>query len=421
MKCRYCGQTIPDGVLRCENCGREVQMVPDYNPLDDMLTAHVKDSIYHTGNTGRDTGRTTGRGTSSRAAGRTGQTGRTSRTARTGQTGQTGRSGRTGRGAGTVGTRRDQEMRRRQAKKRKELKRKKRRRLLLVMFLILAAIIGICIALYLNSYPGTVGSANRALESGDYTKAEEYFRKAISKNDKKADAYTGLSKVYIAKDDLDTAENVFLNVLEKQPKNTDIYEACFKFYLDTEQAMGIPELLADAEDSVVEKLSEYVVNEPQYSLDDSETYDDVQQLTLSSKEGTVRYTTDGSDPDMNSEVYKSPIQISEGSNVIKAIAVNDAGVPSQIAEKEYVVEFPIEDAPAVSPSTGQYESAQSIEIKVPDGYTAYYTTDGSDPDTSSKKYTEPIEMPQGETLFKAVLVTKSGRLSGITTRNYVRE
>ena len=125
--------------------------------------------------------------------------------------------------------------------------------------------------------------------------------------------------------------------------------------------------------------------------------------------------------DMNSEKFQAPIQLSEGSTVIKAIVVNKKGVPSQTVEKEYVVEFPIEDAPAVSPSTGQYESAQSIEIKVPEGYTAYYTTDGNDPTTSSKKYTGPIEMPKGETLFKAILVTKGGRVSGVTTRNYVRE
>ena len=57
--------------------------------------------------------------------------------------------------------------------------------------------------------------------------------------------------------------------------------------------------------------------------------------------------------------------------------------------------------------------------KVPDGYTAYYTTDKSEPTTSSTKYTGPVEMPEGETIFKAVLVNAKGRVSGITTRNYV--
>ena len=43
MKCRYCGHEIPDGVLYCENCGKEVRIVPDYNPLDDILFSKAKD------------------------------------------------------------------------------------------------------------------------------------------------------------------------------------------------------------------------------------------------------------------------------------------------------------------------------------------------------------------------------------------
>ena len=45
MKCRYCGHEIPDGVLYCENCGKEVRIVPDYNPLDDILAQEIVGSI----------------------------------------------------------------------------------------------------------------------------------------------------------------------------------------------------------------------------------------------------------------------------------------------------------------------------------------------------------------------------------------
>ena len=96
-------------------------------------------------------------------------------------------------------------------------------------------------------------------------------------------------------------------------------------------------------------------------------------------------------------------------------------MPSAIGKKTYTVEFPVEDAPAVSPSTGQYDEAVPIEVKVPEGYTAYYTTDGTDPTTASTKYTGPIDMPKGETLFKVVLVNGNGRMSGITTRNSMYE
>lgn len=36
MKCQKCGRIIPDGKFYCENCGSAVQIVPDYNPVDDI-------------------------------------------------------------------------------------------------------------------------------------------------------------------------------------------------------------------------------------------------------------------------------------------------------------------------------------------------------------------------------------------------
>lgn len=442
MRCRYCGQEIPEGMLYCEACGHEVRIVPDYNPLDDMLTEQVKvsiggngdddylvydDTTFQTratsarGGTGRTGAGRTGRTNTGRT--RTGNTGRNTGRMRTGPTrkGNTDRM-RTGRratgymdGRGPV----SREEKRRQAEKKKARLRKKRRKVLLILALIIAAIAGACFFIYKNSYAGIVRAGYKAISSQEYGRAEECFKRAISKNSDKADAYAGLADAYVKQEDLNSAEALFTDAIAKHRKNADIYEACIKYYLKTDQSLKIPILLDDADESITEKLAEYVVDRPKYSLDSEETYDDVQQLTLTSDGMPMYYTTDGSDPTLQSQKYTEPIQIGEGETTVKAFAVNKDGVPSLMVEKIYVVEFPIEEAPAISPSTGQYEEATKIEIKVPDGYEAYYTTNGDDPTTASKKYTEPIDMPEGETLFKAVLVNASGRLSGITTRNYV--
>ena len=39
---------MPEDQLICPRCGREIQIVPDYNPLDDMLTAQLKGGITQT-------------------------------------------------------------------------------------------------------------------------------------------------------------------------------------------------------------------------------------------------------------------------------------------------------------------------------------------------------------------------------------
>ena len=45
MRCTHCGADIPDGQMFCPECGAEVQIVPDYNPLDDVLAREVKGSV----------------------------------------------------------------------------------------------------------------------------------------------------------------------------------------------------------------------------------------------------------------------------------------------------------------------------------------------------------------------------------------
>ena len=398
MKCRYCKAEIPEGELYCKKCGREVQIVPDYNPLEEMLTAQIQldgneqeseldQYINQNRRNNNRTGQTAGR-----------------------NTGSTGRMLT------------EKERRKRQSAKaaRKKALRRKRRIVLLIMALIVVLAGAGFYVIYQNSYNGIMKKAQKAAQSKDYTTAESYFKQAISKNAKKADAYTGLADVYLSQDKTDEGTTLFEEAVSKQSGNVELYKACMDFYLKSDQNMEIPELLDSVSDSMLEKLSDYVVDEPKFSLEDSMTYDDVQKLLLTADKDTIYYTTDGTDPDLTSTKYTSEgIQISEGETTIKAIAVNKKGVPSSISKKIYTVEFPVEDAPAVSPSTGQYDEAVQIEVKVPDGYTAYYTTDGTDPTTASTKYTGPIDMPKGETLFKVVLVNGKGRMSGITTRNYM--
>ncbi len=376
MECRYCGATIPKGTMVCPSCGREMQMVPDYSPLDDALAAGIVDSI--------DEDRT-----------------------RNMQSGSWKRS-------------RSEKERDSRARRMREKKRRRRRTILIMVLILIVALIVLAYVTYQSSYTGMVGKGNRALKAQEFESAIEYFQEAIGKKAERPEAYTGLSQVYIAQDDLEAAEAVFSTAVADQSENADLYEAYVEFYMDTQQQAQIPQLLSHVSDSVAEALSTYIIEEPVFSLDEYKTFDEVQELSLTCAEGTViYYTDDGTDPTVDSIAYTDPIQLSEGTTEIRAIAVDERKIPSLTVEKTYTVELPIEDAPAVSPSTGQYDQAMTIEVKVPTDYTAYYTMDGSDPTVGSDKYEGPIDMPEGETLFKAILVSATGRQSGITTRNYV--
>lgn len=372
MKCRNCGAVIRDGLMQCSRCGAEVELVPKYSPLDEMLADQIRNGVN-------------------------------------------------GGNSGHVGNEeRIKAQRRRQMQQKRAMQRKRKKQKLLMIFggiLLLAVILGII--LYQTSYAGQVRKGYKALNEGDYTVAVERFKKAISKDEKRPDAYTGLSKVYIAQEEFGKAEEVFLTAIEDQKGNVNLYEAAIQFYIDTNQQEKVSVLLGNCEDKgVLGDLSEFISGQPEFSLEEK-TYEDVQELTLTSDGKAIYYTEDGSVPTTSSKKYSEPIQIGEGETIITAIAVNKKNIPSLPLAKKYVVELPIADAPSVSPSTGQYEEQMQITVTVPEGYEAYYTMDNTTPSAENgTKYKGPITMPKGNTIFTVILVDGNGRESAMTKRNY---
>lgn len=433
MICIHCGADIPDGELVCPKCKKEVQIVPDYNPLEDVLAREVRGSVegatrpirtedirrYRREDDRRDgnSTRVLSQNELDRIRNEHRQGARNATSSIKERTSESAAREREDR-------RRTGEIRRDRRQKRLEAAKKKRRNLLITLFCVMALIAaGIYIA-YQNSYTGMVKKGYRALQTKDYAAAEKYFDRAIIKDKSKPEAYTGYAEIYTDQGDMESAEKIFLSAIETQPSNAALYQAAIAFYMDTEQPGKISILLKDCEDGkVLDSVREYIAVAPDFTPDEG-TYSEVQQVTLSSStQGEIYYTLDGSDPTPETgSVYTEPILLqTEGEVEIRAIVINGKGIPSVAASRKYIIEFPIEDAPAVTPSTGQYTGPEQITITVPEGYTAYYTMDGTDPTTASEQYTGPINMPENaRTIFKAVLVNnQNGKLTEVTTRSYI--
>ncbi len=155
---------------------------------------------------------------------------------------------------------------------------------------------------------------------------------------------------------------------------------------------------------------------PTFSPDASTTYTTAQQVTISSTDDnvTIYYTTDGTTPTASSTKYTGAITVNQ-TTTLKAIAIDANGKKSSVATATYTVQVP--DGPTFSVAAGTYAAAQTVELKAADGATIYYTTDGTEPTTSSTKYTSAITVSQTMTL-KAIAVDAQGNLSKVATASY---
>ncbi len=412
MKCVNCGADIPAETMSCIYCGHSVQMVPDYNPLGDVLEEAVRSRIDQNEPTQNR------RPVQQRSNTTTGRIG-------TPKNPNTNRERGNTKNLAPQRNDREAEMKKkREAERRRALKKKRRNVVIGILSGITILFILISYLIYVNSYVGQMNAGDKALESKDYIDAIEHYENAMSKKPSRLEPYECLIEIYIAQGDDESLEEIYLSALEQLPDNIDMNVALMEFYVDHEMQYMITDyLLTIDNENVKNALSIYEEVVPVFSLE-SGTYDDVQELTIIAPDATIYYTIDGSDPTEESLVYEASIQMSEGTTEVRAIAVNEKGVVSEITYGKYIIALPTPDAPIVSPSTGQYSEETYITVSVPDGCTAYYTTDSSKPyldgelSDTAVKYKDAILMPEGNTIFSVVIISASGKVSDVTMRNY---
>ena len=120
-------------------------------------------------------------------------------------------------------------------------------------------------------------------------------------------------------------------------------------------------------------------------------YSTTQYITISqgNTNATIRYTMDGSTPDLTSPIYSSSIPVSIPTT-INAISVLSGYTNSLVASAFYNVLVPVA-TPTFSIQGGTYNTTQYVTINSTTvGTSIYYTTDGTDPTVNSTIYTGSI-------------------------------
>lgn len=115
-----------------------------------------------------------------------------------------------------------------------------------------------------------------------------------------------------------------------------------------------------------------------------------------SPDAMILTTNNGSVPaGLNAARYTGPISLTQ-SETLSAVAIENGYSNSPVASAKYNIQLP---TPTVSPAPGTYGSTQAVTISdSPYPVTIYYTTDGSQPTTSSIQYIGPITVGTSETI-----------------------
>lgn len=166
--------------------------------------------------------------------------------------------------------------------------------------------------------------------------------------------------------------------------NSNVDRGPFRLY--NNQTTGVPAYLYVLRPAVLEPVITPATGE----------YSEHQDVTITAENGTtIYYTTDGSDPTSSSTPYEGTFAVhynANGPTTIKAIAVDDEGNVSAIAEVVYTWIAP---KVTIRPASREvYNPTLTVVIGCnPVDATVYYTTDGSEPSSSNGTlYEDPFEV-----------------------------
>lgn len=376
MKCANCGSELRDGCLYCSNCGKEAQIVPDYNVLEDEYLAVLLEQENQKKETASASNKPS------------------------------------------------------QPEKNKRTSGKRKKAALMGMIAVVVILIAVvCAVVYVqtqtkrnNSFDYQVSQAEKAMEEKDTEKAISYYEKALSLESKNVEIRQILIDIYMDQKDYDSALALCQEILKIDSKNQKAYATLIQIYDSKEDYDSILKLKEGVEDKQILKLFEnYQVDSPKFSMAGGE-YQEYISVELSSAAGhDIYYTVNGKDPIERGELYEEPISLDEmGEYTIQAVCKNELGLYSNVITLTYTIDIPAPDKPQVSPAGGTYSEETLVTITVPKGCTAYYTWDGTEPNVTSTKYTEAFTVPEGNHVLSVILIDKeTEKISEIYQEIYI--
>lgn len=267
-----------------------------------------------------------------------------------------------------------------------------------------------------NSYDYQMKQADEAMFKENYDVAEEHYLNALALSSDDTKVRLKLADLYVAIEKPDAAIELLNEVLVLDAENYDAYKKLFNIYEADGNIDAILNLKTDVTNEKILKIFEdYMVEAPTTSLPGG-TYAEIINLSISANKGVqIFYTLDGKNPITHGTLYTDSIEISEaGMHTIKMVALNSLGVYSDIVTETFVLEYNAPADPEVSPNGGTFDIPTYVYITVPEGCSAFYTWDRSEPTAESLEYVSPLLVPEGYNILSVIIIDDTtGLTSGI--------
>lgn len=382
MNCKYCGYKLSDDAAYCPSCGREVRLVADYQEFGDTLSDEASVQRPSKKNVS-----VSGRG---------------------------------------------DDISREIKRQRAEQKRKKKLRARIAVGVIaVVAVIGISFGWRLrkqyqeeHSFSYQLSRAESEFSNGKYEEAYEAIQKAIELDPEAADAWLLKADILYAQKEYDKSESVLKKIIGLYPDNQTAYGTLVRVYETTRQTDKIADLFASCTNlDIREKYSAYICDVPAVDPEGG-NFSDYVTISISAEEDAkVYYTLDGTTPGTESTQYENPFDLSEGTTRLRAVAVNEKGIESDVVDFTYSVLYPVPDTPKIAPSSGTFTEGMdtTIQVVVPDGCKVYYSFDQKPTEKTGSLYKGAVDMPVGEHTFYAIAVNAYGKSSYAASETYVNK